>query len=103
MKNLFKYDDVGVSFFIGAIILILSHGIHVVDPNYHLFFQVSFIIGYSLFIFTPLLKGKKMNIYKTLYKLTIIIIVAIGIVLDNMYIERTVHKKEEQPKKRLIK
>ena len=97
MKNLFKYDDVGVSFFIGAIILILSHGIHVVDPNYHLFFQVSFIIGYSLFIFTPLLKGKKMNIYKTLYKLTIIIIVAIGIVLDNMYIERTVHKKE-QPK-----
>lgn len=97
MKNLFDYDSdhVGVSFFVGATILILSHGIHIVDPNYHLFFQVCFIIGYSLFMFTPLLKGKKMNIYKTLYKLTIIIIVAIGIALDNMYIERTVHKKEE--------
>ena len=98
MKNLFDYDSdhVGVSFFVGATILILSHGIHIVDPNYHLFFQVCFIIGYSLFMLTPLFKGKKMNIYKTLYKLSIIVIVIIGIVLDNMYIERTCIKKKNQ-------
>ena len=63
MKNLFEFDSdhVGISFFIGAAILILSHGIHIVDPNYHLFFQVCFIIGYSLFMLTPLFKGKKMQ------------------------------------------
>lgn len=96
MKNFFNYDSdhVGFSFFVGAAILIISHGIHIVDPNYHLFFQISFIIGYTLFMITPLLKGKKMNIYKTLYKLSIIVIVMIGIILDNIYFDRIKEKKE---------
>ena len=99
MKNFIDYDSdhVGVSFFIGAAILIISHGIHVVDPTYHLFFQICFIIGYTLFMVAPLFKGKKMNIYKTLYKLSIIIIVIIGIILDNMYLDRE-NKKQETHK-----
>tara|TARA_B100000963_G_scaffold89598_1_gene77154 strand:+ start:214 stop:525 length:312 start_codon:yes stop_codon:yes gene_type:complete len=98
MNNFLNYDSdhVGLSFFIGAAILIISHGIHVVDPNYHLFFQICFIIGYTLFMITPLLKGKKMNIYKTLYKLSIIVIVIIGIVLDNMYLHREKENEENE-------
>ena len=96
MNNFISYDSdhVGFSFFIGAAILIISHGIHVVDSNYHLFFQTCFIIGYTLFMIAPLFKGKKMNIYKTLYKLSIIIIVIIGIVLDNMYLDKKKKDKE---------
>lgn len=82
-------------FLIGASIMILSHGIHVVDPNYHLFFQVSFIIGYILFMFEPLFRGEKIDIYKFAYKGIIVLLVIIGIILDNIYVERVYHNKEE--------
>jgi len=96
-QNIFKKDSDNISliFVIGAVIMIVSHGIHVVDPNYHLFFQVSFIIGYILFILEPLFKGKKIDIYKFAYKGIIVLLVIIGIILDNIYVERVYHNKEE--------
>ena len=81
-------------FLTGASIMILSHGIHVVDPNYHLFFQVSFIIGYIIFMFEPLFRGEKIDIYKFVYKGIIVLLVIIGIILDNIYVERVYHNKE---------
>lgn len=46
-------------FLTGDSIMILSRGIRVVNPEYHLFFQVSFIIGYIIFMFEPLFRGEK--------------------------------------------
>lgn len=80
-------------FLMGVSIIILSHGIHIVNPNYHLFFQVSFIIGYILFIFEPLFRGEKIDIYKFAYKGIIVLLVIIGIILDNIYGERVYHNK----------
>ena len=98
--NLNKYikknsSSNSIIFLIGASIMILSHGIHVVDPNYHLFFQVSFIIGYVIFMFEPLFRGEKIDIYKFAYKGIIVLLVIIGIILDNIYVERIYHNKEQ--------
>ena len=79
----------------GASIMILSDGILVVDPNYHLFFQVSFIIGYILFMFEPLFRGEKIHIYKFTYKGITVLLVIFGIILDNIYVERVYHNKQE--------
>ena len=87
----FSSEEMNISFILGALIMIISHGIHLVQPEYHLFFQLSFIIGYTLFMITPILLGKKINIYKLLYKFSIIIIVIIGIYLDNIYINKEMH------------
>tara|TARA_E500000178_G_C16919519_1_gene706519 strand:+ start:194 stop:505 length:312 start_codon:yes stop_codon:yes gene_type:complete len=88
-------NNTSLLFLIGAAIMIISHGIHVVDPNYHLFFQVSFIIGYIIFMFEPLFRGEKIDIYKFSYKGLIVLLVIIGIILDNIYVERVYHNKEE--------
>ena len=76
--------------------MVISHAIHVVGPNYHLFFQVSFIIGYIIFMFEPLFRGEKIDIYKFAYKGIIVLLVNIGIILDNIYVERVYHNKEEE-------
>ena len=96
-QNIFKEgsNNTSLVFFIGAAIMIISHGIHVVDPNYHLFFQISFMIGYIIFMFEPLFEGEKIDIYKFIYKGIIVLLVIIGIILDNIYVERVHHKKEE--------
>ena len=98
--NINKYIEKNPSsnnmiFLIAAFILVISHGIHVVDPEYHLFFQVSFIIAYILFMFEPLFIGKKIDIYKFIYQGTIVLIVIIAIMLDNIYVDRVNHNKEE--------
>ena len=77
-----------MGFLIGASIMILSHGIHVVDPKYHLFFQVSFM-------FEQLFRGEKIDIYKFTYKGIIVLLVIFGIILDNIYVERVYHNKQE--------
>jgi len=92
----FSSKNINFSFLIGAFIMIISHGIHVVEPEYHLLFQISFVLGYILFIFSPLLLGKKINIYKLLYKGIIVILVIIGIILDNIYIERVILNKDNK-------
>ena len=76
-------------FLMGVSIMILSRGIHIVIPNYYLFFQVSFIIAYIIFMIEPLFRREKIDIYKISYKGIIVLLVIIGIILDNIYVEKS--------------
>ena len=46
-------------------------------------------------MFEPLFRREKIDIYKFAYKGIIVLLVIIGIILDNIYVERVYHNKEE--------
>ena len=106
LKNIKKFMDfekskhVDTIYLTGVIIIVLSHLMHVFDPEHHVYFQIMFILGYLLLATQPLWKGEKMNIYHTWYKLAIVLLVIIAIVLDNIVLDRKLlHEKEIEEKK----